>query len=77
MELVTKDSTGKPIFLGQEDPHNTPISQKKGSQMECPVCHEQFDFLLGEGSNQGCEADYKPSVAQKGIETYDTAKEII
>ncbi len=68
--LFIKDKDGKLIFMGKEDPHNPPVKQPKGSQMQCPVCKGMFDFLLGEdtpdGGVMGCEKDWKPAKVKKG-----------
>jgi hypothetical protein len=50
--------------------------------MECPVCHELFDYLLGSDANGGrlgCEADWRPSQKpSKNIPTaYNSSEEII
>jgi len=73
---------GKLVFTGKEDPKNPPIELNKGSQMECPICHGMFDYLVGEdtpdGGKMGCEACYKPSPTKKksGGDMYDKSKEI-
>lgn len=77
MDLIVPDENGKPRFVGQEDPHNPPVSSpSRGSRMVCPVCQGEFDYLLGEntsdGGVQGCEKDYRPS--RKGV-TYEPNKD--
>lgn len=72
---------GKPVFIGKEDPHNPPVSPRKGTQMECPRCHSMVDYLVGEdtkdGGKQGCESCWKPGKMGKTNDTYDTSKEML
>lgn len=48
-----------------------------GSKMQCPVCGEYFDYLLGE-VKQGCETCYDKSkdYPDKSSDIYDRTKEI-
>lgn len=65
--IVEQD--GKKIFVGKEDPNNPPVRPMEGSKMECPVCHKQFDYLVGEdrnGGRMGCESCWRPPVKQEG-----------
>lgn len=83
---IIQGPDGKPVFVGKEDPHNPPVEPQAGNKMECPVCHGEFDYLLGEdvnGGRVGCEKDYRKP--QEGgnthggrtTEGYDTSKEIL
>lgn len=78
--IIIKD--GKPVFIGQEDPNNPPVTPVKGTQMQCPVCSGMFDYLLGEdtsdGGKLGCEVCWKPSeTPSTSNEVYDLGKEIL
>lgn len=63
--FVVNSPDGKPVFVGREDPQNPPTAPVEGSKLECPVCHGEFDYLLGEktddGGVMGCEVDWKPA----------------
>jgi len=45
--------------------------KKESAKIECPVCHQEVDFLLGDdtpdGGKRGCEACWKPSTTPKPI----------
>ena len=78
--ILGKD--GKPVFIGQEDPHNPPVAPQQGSKMQCPVCSKEVDYLVGENANggvQGCEGCWKPPTTpvQSTGDTYDRSKEIL
>lgn len=79
--LVGKDQNGKPIFLGVQDPSTPPVMPRQSSNMECPVCHEFFDYLVGEdtpdGGRMGCEACWRPGKVVRTAEYYDTGKEMV
>lgn len=81
MNFIIKGEDGKPVFIGKEDSNNPPPKPRQGAKMECPQCHDQVDYLLGEntpdGGKQGCEKDYKAGKIEKGGETYDKDREII
>lgn len=70
--LIIPGEDGKMKFLGKEEA-SPPVMKRESSKLECPTCHNMFDFLLGE-TVLGCEADYekskdKPSSGNyKGIE---------
>ncbi len=80
---------GKPVFIGREDPTNTPIrlpaecvhGSVDCSHMECPVCHNYFDYLVGENTNDGgrmgCDGCYRPGKSEQTNESYDPSKEIL
>lgn len=53
--LVIPGEDGKMKFIGKEEPQ--PSMKRETSKMECPVCHQMFDYLLGE-TVLGCETDY-------------------
>lgn len=60
--FIEKD--GKKVFIGQNQP-DPPKAAGDSSKMECPICHGQFDYLLGDdtkdGGQRGCENCWKPS----------------
>ena len=65
-DLIIKGPDGTPTFIGREDPNNPPPQKiREGSKLECPICHNMFDYLVGEdtrdGGRLGCEADWKPA----------------
>lgn len=72
--LIKKTEDGKFVFTGREVlPEKLPY-RKQSSKLECPLCHQMFDYLVGEtdtqtGERQGCELCYKPptKLRQKGI----------
>lgn len=72
---------GKPVFLGKEDIANPPTKKPEGSKMECPVCHGQFDFLVGEnthdGGVMGCELCWKPPKGKRSYGKEEGTKEAI
>lgn len=65
--FVIPGSDGKPRFVGKEDPNNPQVKQPQPcnhgsdtcSHMVCPKCQGYFDYLLGEGKEQGCEDCYQ------------------
>lgn len=71
-DFIIKNSEGIPVFIGQEDKDTPPVNTSVGesSKIECPVCHDMFDYLVGEdtqyGGIRGCEVDWKPSTKQEG-----------
>lgn len=77
--FVIKD--GKPVFVGKEDPSNPPTRPQNGSTMECPVCHGQFPYLVGEdtsdGGRIGCEGCWKPGKPSKSSDAYDKSHEML
>lgn len=77
--IIIKD--GVPQFIGKEDPTNPPVMPRSGSKVECPLCHGQFDYLVGEdtpdGGKQGCESCWKPGELKAPDGAYDTSKEIL
>lgn len=80
--FIAQGPDGKPIFTGKSDPDNPPVKPREGSKMECQVCHNMFDYLLGEnvdGGVQGCEEHWKAPQRQgnQTDDSYDTSKEII
>lgn len=80
-DLFTKDDNGKIIFIGKEDPNNPPPIKREGTKMQCPVCHNDVDYLLGQ-KYQACEACYdqtkdEPIEPEKKGETNDTEEIII
>lgn len=73
---VIQGPDGKPVFTGKEDPHNPPVSPTvgEGSKIECPICHGQFDYLVGDdtpdGGKRGCETCWKaPPPRNKPVAT--------
>lgn len=54
--LVIPGEDGKMKFIGKEEV-GPPVMKRESSQLECPTCHQMFDFLLGE-TVLGCETDY-------------------
>lgn len=54
---------GKPVFIGKDQP-NPVQPQKKGAQIQCPVCNGMFDYLVGEDTpdegRRGCESCWRP-----------------
>ena len=70
---ITTGPDGKPMFIGKEDPHNTPLpltptecphGTESCSHMQCSFCHNYVDYLVGEdtpdGGRRGCESCYRP-----------------
>lgn len=44
--------------------------QVERTTIECPICHRQVEFLLGDdinGGRRGCEACWKPPAAPQHI----------
>lgn len=81
MEFIVKDENGNPKFIGQEDPTNPPVKPLEGSKMTCPVCNQDFDYLLGQdtpdGGRMGCEQDWRPGKGGVSAGQYDKDQEII
>lgn len=77
-DFIIKGPDGKPIFTGKEDPNNTLAKPNKGSQIECPICHNMVDYLLG-NIRKGCEMCYDKSKDEdeKAESTYDSSKQIL
>lgn len=78
-DLVAKDAEGKLRFLGAEDKNNPPVAPREGSKMQCPVCKNMVDYLLGD-VRQGCEACYDPAKdhpAKRTDEAYNKNEEML
>jgi hypothetical protein len=79
-DFILPGKDGKPIFIGQEDPHNPPVKKPSGSLMTCPVCGKEVDYLVGDdtedGGKQGCESCWVPP--KKGVkhESEETKKTV-
>jgi hypothetical protein len=58
--LVYIDENGKPVFTGKEEPQR-PQMRNETSKIECPLCHAQVDYLLG-NVRQGCEGCFDKSL---------------
>lgn len=58
---------GKPVFWGKDRPV-TPFKKQEGSKMQCPICTQEVDYLVGEntpdGGRQGCESCWKPGTGK-------------
>ncbi len=80
-DLIIPGPDGKPMFMGKEDSNNPPAQPRKGNQIECPICHNMVDFLLGQdtkdGGKMGCPKDYVEGTVDNLAGTYDTDKEIM
>jgi len=54
--------------------------KKESSKIECPVCHQGVDFLLGDdtpdGGKRGCEACWKPPAMLRQIPQTEGAKPV-
>lgn len=63
-DLFFKGPDGKLVFTGREQEQAPPPKREPGAQMECPVCHGKFDYLVGDDTNdggvRGCEKCWKP-----------------
>jgi protein-arginine kinase activator protein McsA len=78
--FVILGTDGKPTFVGSEDKHNPPVTQKMNEQSKvtCPQCQAQVDYLLGD-VKQGCESCYRPELDKKdeSNEVYDESKRVL
>ncbi len=80
--FVTIGEDGKPKFIGKEDPSNKPFPPdlKPIGNMECPVCHGLFPYLVGEdtdGGRMGCEDCWRPPRQQTRKEGGENVEEVI
>jgi hypothetical protein len=78
---IVTDDKGQKVFIGRDDPNNPPVRPLEGSKMQCPVCNNYFDYLVGDDINggvRGCESCWKPPV-EKERRTHEpiaTTKEV-
>lgn len=60
--LFVPDKDGKLKFIGKDDPSNPPTEAPAVTTLECPICHAQVPYLVGDdtpdGGKRGCESDW-------------------
>lgn len=66
---VIMSPDGKPVFVGKERQIPSNESHKsEGSKMQCPVCTQMVDYLVGDntpdGGRQGCESCWRPGTGK-------------
>lgn len=63
---VIMSPDGKPVFFGKER-QSSPY-KAEGSKMQCPVCTQEVDYLVGDntpdGGRQGCESCWRPGTGK-------------
>lgn len=66
--FVRPGPDGKPIFFGKDEPAQQ-AAKVEGTKITCPVCNQEFDYLVGEdtpdGGRKGCETCWRPSPGKK------------
>lgn len=77
--FIVPGPDGKPVFIGKEQPAPQ-VTAEKGAQMQCPVCNQMFDYLVGDdtpdGGRRGCEGCYKPG-KERRTNTVNQVEEVI